>query len=1008
MAKKIEILENTLLKLLVRRGTDTDRQQIILSEGELGYTTDTERLYVGNGSDTGGNVTGNKFLGSNGGPAATFTEAVIGDMAFNSSNLSLCAFKGNGEWETIATVNDGTVDAGDFNINSVGESIEIDTGGKVALQSTISIDAINSRSVDYLDLPQNLKLGIPTYSFPTNSGANGNVLTTNGNGTLQWAPAGLPTTALFNTENGPVPVGCVIPFTSITAPQGWLVCDGQTYASVDYPDLYDTIGSSYGGDATNFQVPDYRNKTLYGTTSDPSNTADYSIVNGLSSDIDDSFASFGTKMQRVTNSTFYRTSFYISKDGNLFASGYGGGEEIMGDTRDYLAGFNKIQLPFTNANEKVVDYMAAGSDDPCVFVISDKGRIYSSGYNGHGELGLGNTTTRNKFQRVNGFGSNAKYFTVSVGQNNAAHCLVIDENDNLWTWGYNGYGQLGLNDESNRTSPVQVPLDFLTAGAKPVKVFAANNYSCSFLIDSNGDLYSCGYNDKGQLGHGNDNKLDQFKKVSSMVGRNVVDIAISNGTTTKSVYAITSDGSLYSCGFNGVGQLGIGNTTNKSTFQLVDLGGQQVQDISLSRDGSCSVMILTQDGTLRTWGHNNYGQLGTGNTVDYNSPQTPVGNPQNVVKIKGHDATYAFAAFLNEDGEIWSTGYNGYGQLGRGDKNQKTTFGKVRMSKGTVYKDFDLTGYNSKTAMIAVTDKNEIMAAGASDQFLTGDPYGNHETPRPILSRVTTPGEKSLVGGVTNSDVSITGTVYVIKAIPDEVLDTSLSVTDNLSATLDGIDQTLPFNYLNGDVEIGLQQDITLENIEVLGGIETNTLSSNSIQYSDGSIQTVAPETVPFWNVLCSNNQSRTTPAQMRTDRLSDPGDFNGEWSEISKGAINTGLNNAYHSSFNSLMYTMWVDNIGDDTDVTLYNFANDDYFYVYVDDVLQGTYINYGGERPRLVTIDITSGLHRIDIVKNDPPGGSNVFELLGDIIGGNIRFINDEPYPRSADESTEPDEIP
>lgn len=194
----------------------------------------------------------------------------------------------------------------------------------------------------------------------------------------------------------------------------------------------------------------------------------------------------------------------------------------------------------------------------------------------------------------------------------------------------------------------------------------------------------------------------------------------------------------------------------------------------------------------------------------------------------------------------------------------------------------------------------------------------------------------------------------------------------------------------------------------MLGGIETNTLSSNSIQYSDGSIQTVAPETVPFWNVLCSNNQSRTTPAQMRTDRLSDPGDFNGEWSEISKGAINTGLNNAYHSSFNSLMYTMWVDNIGDDTDVTLYNFANDDYFYVYVDDVLQGTYINSSGERPRLVTIDITSGLHRIDIVKNDPPGGSNVFELLGDIIGGNIRFINDEPYPRSADESTEPDEIP
>ena len=39
----IEILENTLLKLLVRRGTDYDRQQITLDSGELGYTTDTQR-----------------------------------------------------------------------------------------------------------------------------------------------------------------------------------------------------------------------------------------------------------------------------------------------------------------------------------------------------------------------------------------------------------------------------------------------------------------------------------------------------------------------------------------------------------------------------------------------------------------------------------------------------------------------------------------------------------------------------------------------------------------------------------------------------------------------------------------------------------------------------------------------------------------------------------------------------------------------------------------------------
>ena len=64
MSKKIEILENTLLKLLVRRGTDVDRQLITLDQGELGYTTDSKRLFVGDGSTLGGTIAGNKFLGS--------------------------------------------------------------------------------------------------------------------------------------------------------------------------------------------------------------------------------------------------------------------------------------------------------------------------------------------------------------------------------------------------------------------------------------------------------------------------------------------------------------------------------------------------------------------------------------------------------------------------------------------------------------------------------------------------------------------------------------------------------------------------------------------------------------------------------------------------------------------------------------------------------------------------------------------------------------------------------
>ena len=77
----VEILENTLLKLLVRRGTDSDRRNIVLSDGELGYTTDTERLFVGNSTDKGGVVVGNKYQGA-AANLTTLAPAVTGDYAY--------------------------------------------------------------------------------------------------------------------------------------------------------------------------------------------------------------------------------------------------------------------------------------------------------------------------------------------------------------------------------------------------------------------------------------------------------------------------------------------------------------------------------------------------------------------------------------------------------------------------------------------------------------------------------------------------------------------------------------------------------------------------------------------------------------------------------------------------------------------------------------------------------------------------------------------------------------
>ena len=129
MAKKIEILENTLLKLLVRRGDDVDRKNVVLSEGELGYTTDGKRLYVGDGQTAGGIVTGNKYKGSSV-DHTTITDAEEGDYAHNSSS-NILYIKTTASWlsagrvltagnDTI-TINDtnGTIVVGTLSANNI-------------------------------------------------------------------------------------------------------------------------------------------------------------------------------------------------------------------------------------------------------------------------------------------------------------------------------------------------------------------------------------------------------------------------------------------------------------------------------------------------------------------------------------------------------------------------------------------------------------------------------------------------------------------------------------------------------------------------------------------------------------------------------------------------------------------------------------------------------------------------------------------------------------------------
>jgi hypothetical protein len=162
MSKSIEIFENTLLKLIIRSGTDSDRKTIVLDSGELGYTTDTNRLYVGNGTTPGGILVGNVFNGSRADVTTGGGNPAIGDLAFDTDNkilyrLESSNFSNLSSWQAIGgvysagnntirfsstnTVSVCSLSANNISQDALGRSITLDSG-RITLSSTVAVNNI--------------------------------------------------------------------------------------------------------------------------------------------------------------------------------------------------------------------------------------------------------------------------------------------------------------------------------------------------------------------------------------------------------------------------------------------------------------------------------------------------------------------------------------------------------------------------------------------------------------------------------------------------------------------------------------------------------------------------------------------------------------------------------------------------------------------------------------------------------------------------------------------------
>jgi len=255
-----------------------------------------------------------------------------------------------------------------------------------------------------------------------------------------------------------------------------------------------------------------------------------------------------------------------------------------------------------------VSAVAAGSAFTCAIA---NGQIYCWGANGNGQLGIGSTDTQELPQSISLPG--AAPTTLATG---ASHTCVVNASGDLFCWGGSFNGQLGLSTTEDQLSPSQVAsIDSIQ------QIYAGAIHTCAIKLD--GTLWCWGSNFHGQLGNGTTVDSWEPSQVSSM------GTAVFGGAAPQYSHNcfIKGDQTAWCWGLNQYGQLGNGTGGGgaylRSAVPVAVSTLSGVISIGAGENHSCAVLA---DGTLWCWGSNEFGQLGNPTVLtDTNVPVQVVG-----------------------------------------------------------------------------------------------------------------------------------------------------------------------------------------------------------------------------------------------------------------------------------------------------------------------------------------------------------------------------------------------
>ena len=306
------------------------------------------------------------------------------------------------------------------------------------------------------------------------------------------------------------------------------------------------------------------------------------------------------------------TSVKLYKDDVLYHT-FGASETsvVLGETGVYQAiadeKYYSLKVTVTTITETLARLYV---NHATTFLIKKDGKVWYWGESHRGSNAMGNGTevalpTLN--DNLNALPSGIKQIGNSAVDPHA--CCAITNDGKLYTWGYNGHGQLGRGNSSDYTS--QGPLLVATQSSNTF-TFCHSSYYSNFALQDNGYLWSCGYNGQYVLGTGNNSQQNTFYRINLP---NVIDFHCNHDVAL----AVTSENKVYVWGTdsNSWYQMGSVTGTTGTPTHMTALDGKNIVKV---RTAGYSGHAISSDGKMYSWGKGQYRGIPDGTTNNVSTP----------------------------------------------------------------------------------------------------------------------------------------------------------------------------------------------------------------------------------------------------------------------------------------------------------------------------------------------------------------------------------------------------